>query len=270
MQIYKRSFLPVFQDSRGTPLDRWTMCNKEEEPLVLQQFLRFGETRPITQQLLLQELSERHQTDQDQQQRARAQHEIKRLIERNSARTPTTPPTTPLLSSGSHNGLLHAGADTKESPIPKSPVSLKRSSPSPPPPHMSQHSPKLNYISSASSPGGNVNGNSTSPLNRLQNMQPFDYRKHQAEQLGRSRTPDSAAMQHQQQSSRVPPSIPPQMRIPPSASMAAAAGLAGLPLLTSVSGIPSSLASTYHSTIASMANKVRKEKNRTKMKTRAS
>ena len=27
------------------------MCSKEEEPLVLQQFLRFGETRPITQQV---------------------------------------------------------------------------------------------------------------------------------------------------------------------------------------------------------------------------
>ena len=220
---------------------------------MLQQFLRFGETRPITQQLLLQELSERHQTDQDQQQRARAQHEIKRLIERNSSRTPTTPPTTPLLSSGSHNGLLHAGGDSsKDSPIPKSPASLKRSSPSPPP-HLPGHSPKLNYISS-SSPGGGagtMNGNSTSPLNRLQNMQPFDYRKHQAEMQGRSRTPDAL-----QQQSRVPPSLPPQMRIPPSASMAAAAGLAGLPLLTSVSGIPSSLASTYHNTIASMASKV--------------
>lgn len=226
---------------------------------MLQQFLRFGETRPITQQLLLQELSERHQSDQDQQQRARAQHEIKRLIERNSSRTPTTPPTTPLLSSGSHNGILHgAQGDSKDSPVPKSPASLKRSSPSPPPPppHMPQHSPKLNYISSPSpsSASGNVNGNSTSPLNRLQNMQPFDYRKHQAEMGVRSRTPDSVM----QQQSRLPPSIPPQMRIPPSASMAAAAGLAGLPLLTSVSGIPSSLASTYHNTIASMASKVRR------------
>ena len=49
----------LFQDNRGAPLERWQMCSKEEEPLVLQQFLRFGETRPITQQLILQELSER-------------------------------------------------------------------------------------------------------------------------------------------------------------------------------------------------------------------
>ena len=45
------------------------MCSREEEPLVLQQFLRFGETRPVTQQLILQELSEKN----NEEQRARAQ-----------------------------------------------------------------------------------------------------------------------------------------------------------------------------------------------------
>ena len=45
------------------------MCSREEEPLVLQQFLRFGETRPVTQQLILQELSEKS----NEEQRARAQ-----------------------------------------------------------------------------------------------------------------------------------------------------------------------------------------------------
>jgi hypothetical protein len=56
------------------------MCSKEEEPFVLQQFLRFGETRPITQQLLIQELTEKS----NEEQRARAQMEIKKLIERNA------------------------------------------------------------------------------------------------------------------------------------------------------------------------------------------
>lgn len=69
------------QDNRGTPLERWQMCSKEEEPLVLQQFLRFGETRPITQQLILQELSERS----NEENRARLQSEIRKLMERNSA-----------------------------------------------------------------------------------------------------------------------------------------------------------------------------------------
>ena len=35
------------------------MCNKMEEPLILQQFLMFKETRTITQQLILQDLTER-------------------------------------------------------------------------------------------------------------------------------------------------------------------------------------------------------------------
>ena len=47
------------QDSAGTPLERWRMCTKLEEPLILQQFLLFKETRSITQQLILQDLTER-------------------------------------------------------------------------------------------------------------------------------------------------------------------------------------------------------------------
>ncbi|PNF43833.1 hypothetical protein B7P43_G06050 [Cryptotermes secundus] len=41
------------EEPHGGVLDRWNICSPEEEPLVLQQFLRFGETRAITQQLLL-------------------------------------------------------------------------------------------------------------------------------------------------------------------------------------------------------------------------
>ena len=47
------------QDGTGNPLDRWNMCSKQEEPLVLQQFLLFKETRTITQQLIIQDLTER-------------------------------------------------------------------------------------------------------------------------------------------------------------------------------------------------------------------
>ena len=35
------------------------MCNKLEEPIILQQFLMFQETRTITQQLIIQDLTER-------------------------------------------------------------------------------------------------------------------------------------------------------------------------------------------------------------------
>ena len=54
------------------------MCSREEEPLVLQQFLRFGETRPVTQGLILQELSEKN----NEEQRARAQVRINLLIQK--------------------------------------------------------------------------------------------------------------------------------------------------------------------------------------------
>lgn len=47
------------QDAAGSPLERWRMCTKLEEPLILQQFLLFKETRTITQQLILQDLTER-------------------------------------------------------------------------------------------------------------------------------------------------------------------------------------------------------------------
>lgn len=40
---------PRLQFPGGTVLDRWVMVTPEEEPLVLRQFLRFGETRPIVE-----------------------------------------------------------------------------------------------------------------------------------------------------------------------------------------------------------------------------
>ena len=42
----------MFQEANGASLDRFNICSPEEEPLVLQQFLRFGETRALTEQLL--------------------------------------------------------------------------------------------------------------------------------------------------------------------------------------------------------------------------
>ena len=47
------------QDAQGAPLDRWNMVTKQEEPVILQQFLLFRETRTITQQLIIQDIAER-------------------------------------------------------------------------------------------------------------------------------------------------------------------------------------------------------------------
>ncbi|GIX76770.1 hypothetical protein CEXT_252671 [Caerostris extrusa] len=54
----QRHVVPL-SDPSELSLDRWLLASREEEPLILQQFLRFGETKTIAQQLLLQESSER-------------------------------------------------------------------------------------------------------------------------------------------------------------------------------------------------------------------
>lgn len=43
------------QDGQGRPVETWSICSRDEEPLVLQQFLRFGETRVIAARILQQQ-----------------------------------------------------------------------------------------------------------------------------------------------------------------------------------------------------------------------
>lgn len=53
----KSSLCPVLSlqcPSAGTVLDHWFMVSPNEELLILRQFLRFGETRPIVQLMALQ------------------------------------------------------------------------------------------------------------------------------------------------------------------------------------------------------------------------
>jgi len=54
---YQRGY--KLKDPSGSPLDRWNMCSKMEEPIILKQFLCFRETRTITQQLIIQDFAER-------------------------------------------------------------------------------------------------------------------------------------------------------------------------------------------------------------------
>ncbi|XP_070404625.1 zinc finger protein basonuclin-2 [Nothobranchius furzeri] len=49
---YIRGYL--LQDPSGKVLDRWVLVTPEEQRLVLKQFLRFGETRPIVEVMMLQ------------------------------------------------------------------------------------------------------------------------------------------------------------------------------------------------------------------------
>uniref|UniRef100_A0A0K2THW9 Putative LOC100572970 [Acyrthosiphon pisum] n=1 Tax=Lepeophtheirus salmonis TaxID=72036 RepID=A0A0K2THW9_LEPSM len=255
MDDYQRGY--ILKDPRGAPLERWQMCSKDEEPLVLQQFLRFGETRPITQQLILQEISEKSNEEH------RARTEIKKLIERNSLATAAAAlaqqqkhhhhqqqhqlqhqgPNTPLRSSPSplerSSPIRHSSPGRRTPSIMGSPPGslLSPKGPSPPNSSCSNGGPSpLHPLHSQHNP--NV---PTSPLNKLQSMQPFDYRN----------------------KDRKTPEIPSSMRIPPtSMAAAAAAGLAavgGLPAI--LPNVSHSLAS-YHNSITNIA-KAQQEFSRT-------
>lgn len=91
-------FFYSFQDTRGHVLERWSMPTREEEPLILQQFLRFGETKPIAQQLLLQDSTERIE-QAIQGSRDYSDSDIKRFIQRTNRLMPMMPPSGSLATS---------------------------------------------------------------------------------------------------------------------------------------------------------------------------
>ncbi|XP_045481744.1 zinc finger protein basonuclin-2-like isoform X3 [Harmonia axyridis] len=149
---YARGY--ILQETHGSTLDRWTICSPEEEPLVLQQFLRFGETRAITQQLLLA-------------QQALQESNLERLEKRHSPNhrrvmSPNRRPSPPVLPPSA----FHLSRMPTMSPHQKYPL-----------PFLKMHS--SNGPLPSISPPRSMNSSSmnTSPLNRLQSMQPFDFRK---------------------------------------------------------------------------------------------
>ncbi|CAD1479154.1 unnamed protein product, partial [Heterotrigona itama] len=154
-------------DSQNGPvLDRWSICSPEEEPLVLQQFLRFVETRPFVQQLLL--AAGTPGTDA-----------------MSPSRRPS-PPTMPLAHLPPPLHLLHCGLPPPGSrlppPLPPPPpppsVSHPSMSPTAQKHYSSSSSGNTGVTSNANSPPRSLDSHLTvSPLNRLQSMQPFDFRK---------------------------------------------------------------------------------------------
>lgn len=172
-------------------MDRWNICSPEEEPLVLQQFLRFGETRAITQQLLLHGLS-------DMRQFPRMEADIKKLIEkasrnnnnnnatmeksrveedererdRESSRDRLTIKPVPLQNLQNSNSptlLKNDHHHSRRSPQAPSPISFVKL-----PPTGLTCTPATSVSPPSSMASSPV---SVSPLNKLQNMQPFDFRK---------------------------------------------------------------------------------------------
>ncbi|XP_044020120.1 protein split ends-like isoform X2 [Aphidius gifuensis] len=177
---YTRGY--ILQDSQnGSLLDRWSICSAEEEPLVLQQFLRFPETRQFVQQLLLAVGSSVSSDDMSPSRRP-------------------SPPNMPLAHLPPSFNLLHCrlphpGSRLQQQQQQQQPLSLTASHSSMSPSaqkHYIQSSTTSSSSSSLSSsnlvntncltnspPRSLETNNShlTSPLNRLQSMQPFDFRE---------------------------------------------------------------------------------------------
>ena len=221
--------IDTLQDSKGGNLDKWRMCTPEDEPLILQQFLRFSVTRPLTQQLILQELCEKNADT-----KAKLQEHMMKLMSNNNTKTssssdnsgsvkaavspgaasqPGLQPTSPG-SGGSSVSAAVSPARSHSQPSPAS--SLSRTSPESVPSHpqqqpvptSSQHPSNGSLpspVTPASSASSSASMTSPSPLNKLQSMHPFDYRKHER------RTPDSVSRSPVEKP--IPPSMAP-MRFP--------------------------------------------------------
>lgn len=227
----------VFQESHGSTLDRWSICSPEEEPLVLQQFLRFGETRAITQQLLLAQQA--------------LQEPILERLERHispdprSAMSPNRRPSPP--------SAFHPSRLPTMSPHQKHPLNFLKM-------------PTTNGPPATSSPPRSISTsplNSSSPLNRLQNMQPFDFRKLGAG-LGSFPPPDLASRRRTSESDTTmglnlsmatslptclpPPPPPPTSSLHSAAAMAAAASVNSLAAASLVASSFPGLMSTRMST----------------------
>lgn len=205
-------------------MERWNICSPEEEPLVLQQFLRFGETRAVTQQLLL------HGLGADFRALPSLETDMKRLMERQSQQL---------------NKDHKSGFDSKfrsrtsppqsipPPPLPQPPQRLALGSSPPSPPKSAfgfakptgglpllQPPPIANSAcNGAGSPPAGSPTSSVSPLNKLQNMQPFDFRKIQSETAGFTggktsshSTPDRQRSNNNGSSSGTPGLLPPPPR----------------------------------------------------------
>jgi len=215
IQDYQRGY--ILKDPHGGNLEKWRMCSPEDEPLILQQFLRFTVTRPLTQQLILQELCEKNADS-----KAKLQDQMMKMMNNNKP--------------GDSVKTTLIGAPLPASSATLSPVrshtspSSPRTSPEggcylqPPPPSLTPSSSALpphshsngSGLPPPSSPSVSSSSSlpSPSPLNKLQSMHPFDYRK--AATASDRRTPEV-------------PRSPVEKPLPPSISPMRAFHQPGLP-----------------------------------------
>ncbi|XP_071168714.1 zinc finger protein basonuclin-2-like [Mytilus edulis] len=158
---YARGY--ILQDTNGKVLDKWSIASREEEHIMLQQFLRFGETKSIAQEIILQDTKE--QQDLFKMQSTRAESEIKKFIERSNHSV--------------HNYMR--GLEPRHlfgNRLPFVPIGSRLMTP----PSLLNFSPPLSndvrsHVTSGVPSSSPV---TSSPLGRLQTMQPFDYHREQS------------------------------------------------------------------------------------------
>ncbi|OQR73439.1 hypothetical protein BIW11_03582 [Tropilaelaps mercedesae] len=166
------------KDPSSSVLDKWALVTREEELVVLRQFLRFAETRPLAQQFMVADNAIQAATDQSQ--------DLKKLIEKSAqaASILTSQRATDLMlqstaTSSAQSGTKEVAAKPKESPAiasAKTQQTLKA--------HISEELSLQR--SSPSAPSASAERQHSSPLNKLQSMQPYDYRTHKRQGRGPS------------------------------------------------------------------------------------
>ncbi|CAM1297198.1 Uncharacterised protein g1738 [Pycnogonum litorale] len=159
---YARGY--ILQDKTGNVLDRWSMPTREEEAMILQQFLRFGETKSITQQILMRDNSERpDHAVMNCPTTPKTESDIRRFIER--ANYAAVNALGNAKTNHHHHHHHHHHQERSLQRLPSNASSSQNLSPT-------NSSRSFGSPTNCTSPSLSV-----SPLNKLQSMHPFDYRK---------------------------------------------------------------------------------------------
>ena len=166
-----------FQDpNSGRVLDKWNIATRDEEQVILQQFLRFGETKSIAQEIILSDTREnRERQPTTPGSSVKSDSEIKKFIERsnmsihqsyvNNMRSYGA--TAALLTRPTIGTFPPPTTSASSSPRMLSPTAVMQAAYSP----GSSNRDALALTMQSPSPI------TSSPLTRLQGMQPFDYRR---------------------------------------------------------------------------------------------
>ncbi|KAK6643869.1 hypothetical protein RUM43_000132 [Polyplax serrata] len=276
-------------EPHGNVLERWNICSPEEEPLVLQQFLRFGETRAITQQLLFAQadqaaalaatFSNDRDRDKDRERQLQLHHQLKvdsdlkKAMEKSGLKPPklemapglddrskshreersrTRTTTPPRRLSPPHSQHMNHPTPPSIRPSPAPPSPLHKQSPL----NLLKLPPQNGPNCSGSSPPASLNSSplSVSPLNRLQSMQPFDFRKaagsgsFTSNDTGRRRTSENSDTSPSVNVTSPTWHLPPPMPLPSSATSSAPVNLSH----SALSGNPLSAASLVASSFSNL------------------